>query len=129
MHPDDMVHVLDLSTVAFGAELGWTGSVIVRMRRADNTYGRYEITATNMLEDPVIHGMVVRTREVIHEDEVDTIRPVHTVVGTLAEILPVGIVILSTDGKPIFANDAARNLFGVTDEGIKDSTIPALIHP
>ena len=65
MHPDDALLMLDMGTKAFDTEPGWEGSMVVRMQRGDGTYGRYEITATNRMDDPVVRGMVVRTREVI----------------------------------------------------------------
>src|ERR1700712_2966253 len=54
MHPDDAILIMDLGVQAFTTEHGWQGSKIVRQRNGDGLWGRYEITAINQFDDPVI---------------------------------------------------------------------------
>lgn len=119
MHPDDALQVLELGTQAFSRP-GWTGSMVVRMRRGDGGYGRYEITATNRFDDPAVGGMVVRTREVAHDGGLDVPdAEARRVVETLAEVLPLGVVLLEPSGRPIFANGAACGMLGREPEDLK----------
>ena len=64
MHPDDAITVMDLGMQAFATEPGWTGSTVVRMCRGDDSYGHYEISATNRFDDPVIDGMALEDYKV-----------------------------------------------------------------
>ncbi|MBX3313013.1 MAG: sensor domain-containing diguanylate cyclase [Actinobacteria bacterium] len=110
MHPDDALLMLDMGTKAFDTEPGWEGSMVVRMQRGDGTYGRYEITATNRMDDPVVRGMVVRTREVI-ADSAPSIPGLEVgLAADLAEFLPTGVAVLDAQGHPVYLNQAACNI-------------------
>jgi hypothetical protein len=131
MHPDDALQVLDLGAQAFATEPGWEGSMVVRMRRGDGTYGRYEITAINRFDDPVVGGMVIRTREVVHDGglvDVPGLEARHAV-ETLAEVLPLGVVLLDPSGRPIFANAAACGMLGREPEDLKREGLGAVVAP
>ncbi len=120
MHPDDAVTVLELGMQAFATEPGWRGSKVVRMRTGDGTYGRYEITAINRADDPVIAGMVVRTREVPQDlaDEWTGTHPGPTI-ELLADLLPLGVLLLDAAGKVVFANENACGMLGRDPEDLK----------
>lgn len=128
MHPDDAIMVMDLGMQAFSTEPGWQGSKIVRMRTGDGTYGRYEITAINRLDDPVIAGMVVRTREMPLEVTEDVTGIERTsAIETLAEMLPLGVLLLDKNGRVVFANDNACGMLLREPEALKrDGFAPAL---
>jgi len=128
MHPDDAIMVMDLGIQAFSTEPGWQGSKIVRMRTGDGTYGRYEITAINRFDDPVIAGMVVRTRELpldVTEDVTGIERT--SAIETLAEMLPLGVLLLDKNGRVVFANDNACGMLLHEPEALKrDGFAPSL---
>ncbi|MGN6694015.1 MAG: diguanylate cyclase domain-containing protein [Aquihabitans sp.] len=128
MHPDDAIMVMDLGVQAFSTQPGWQGSKIVRMRTGDGTYGRYEITAINHLDDPVIAGMVVRTRELPHDVTEDVTGIERTsAIETLAEMLPLGVLLLDKNGRVVFANDNACGMLLREPEALKrDGFAPAL---
>lgn len=128
MHPDDAIMVMDLGMQAFSTEPGWQGSKVVRMRTGDGTYGRYEITAINRFDDPVIAGMVVRTRELPLEATEDVTGLERTsAIETLAEMLPIGVLLLDMAGRVVFANDNACGMLLREPETLKrDGFAPAL---
>ncbi|MCB0964100.1 MAG: sensor domain-containing diguanylate cyclase [Acidimicrobiales bacterium] len=108
MHPDDSIRVMDLGLQAFDTEPGWSGSTVVRMYRGDGTLGRYEITATNRFDDPVIAGMVIRTRELPEDVEVDLLDLERTSTAEmLAELLPTGVLLLDPSARVVYANQLA----------------------
>ncbi|MEZ5203024.1 MAG: diguanylate cyclase [Acidimicrobiales bacterium] len=120
MHPDDAITVMDLGMQAFATEPGWTGSTVVRMCRGDDSYGHYEISATNRFDDPVIDGMVIRTREVpdhLLPDLPDLERT--STAEMLAELLPQGVLLLDHRGQVVFANHAACLLLDRTATTLK----------
>jgi diguanylate cyclase (GGDEF)-like protein/PAS domain S-box-containing protein len=120
MHPDDAILVMELGMQAFSTESGWQGSKVVRMRTGDGTYGRYEITAINRFDDPVIAGMVVRTRELPH-DVTEHLTGIErtSAIETLAEMLPLGVLLLDKNGRVVFANDTACGMLGRDPEVLK----------
>jgi diguanylate cyclase (GGDEF)-like protein len=128
MHPDDAVQVMELGAQAFATGPGWQGSKVVRMRRGDGTYGRYEITAINMFDDPVVAGMVVRTREVL-QDVADDLSGLDTgsTIETVAELLPIGLLLLDARGRVVFANDAACTLLDRSPQDLKRSGLEVLV--
>lgn len=128
MHPDDAILVMDLGTQAFSTEPGWEGSKIVRMRTGAGTYGRYEITAINRLDDPIIDGMVVRTRE-LPLDVTEHLTGIErtSAIETLAEMLPLGVLLLDKNGRVVFANDNACGMLAREPEELKrDGFEPSL---
>ena len=127
MHPDDAVRVLELGLAAFDTEPGGSGAVVVRMMRGDGTYGPYEITATNRSDDPVIGGMVVRTRPVLAlDDDLERLNVEQPLMETLAQVLPVAVLILDRQGHTVFANEAACELLDRPPEAIKHASLAVL---
>lgn len=128
MHPDDTVQILDLGTQAYTTEPGWEGSMIVRMQRGDGTYGRYEITATNRLDDPIVAGMVVRTREVAGEIEPRVPGLENRLAAeVLAELLPTGVLVLDDTARPVYVNGAACAVLRRAPEEVKRDGVLALV--
>lgn len=130
MHPDDAVAVLELGAQAFDTELGWQGSKIVRMNTGDGTYRRYELTATNLFDDPVVGGLVVRTREVV-ADAQDDLAGIDTssTLQSIAELLPIGLLVLDDRARVVVANQSACALFDRSPEQLKRSGSDALFDP
>lgn len=130
MHPDDALKIMDLGIQAFNdTAFGWEGSMVVRMQRGDGTYGRYEITATNRFDDPVVNGLVVRTREVIAESEQQTPGLEDRLAAELAELLPTGVVVLDPSGRPVYVNGAACGILHTGPEDLKREGLVARLAP
>lgn len=130
MHPDDALQVMDLGLQAFETEMGWRGSILVRMHRGDGSYGRYEITAINHFDDERVGGMVVRTREV--PEEIVNHWPgieSNLAVATIAELLPVGVLLLDGKGRVVFANETACGMLGKEPTELKRDGYDDLLHP
>jgi PAS domain S-box-containing protein len=70
------IHPADLSSVQeafFGGitrrERGW--SIVFRCARTDGAWRVIEADATNLLDDPIVHGVVVNARDVTQRDEME----------------------------------------------------------
>jgi diguanylate cyclase (GGDEF)-like protein/PAS domain S-box-containing protein len=128
MHPDDVLQILELGVQAFSTEPGWQGTKVVRMRTGDGSYAPYEITAINRFDDPLIDGMVVRTREVPRELTEDLTGLQRTsAIETLAELLPIGVLVLDTHGKVVFTNETACGMLSREPEELKRDGLEAVI--
>lgn len=128
MHPDDAVQIMELGAQAFDTEPGWTGTMVVRMRKGDNTYAPYEVTAFNLFDDPLVAGLVIRTREVIHEpiENLGGLTP-SSAIESVAELLPIGMFLLDAYGRIVFVNRIAQSYFDLTEDELKRTDFPSLI--
>jgi diguanylate cyclase (GGDEF)-like protein len=108
-HPDDLPAAMELGVSALETEPGWSGGGVIRMRKVDGTYEHYELLVVNKVDDPVLNGFVARTRSVEGFDTSTYVVPDHgELLESLAEAVPVGIVMLDPFGAPIFMNHAAE---------------------
>jgi diguanylate cyclase (GGDEF)-like protein len=120
-HPDDMAAGLELGASALGTEPGWKGAGVLRMRRADGVYERFELTVVNHTDDPVINGFICRTRSIEGFDTSVYNVPDHDeLLESLAETVPVAIVLIDLFGQPLYMNSAATALLGVDLAGLRE---------
>lgn len=128
VHPDDVLRFIDTGTGLRETDLGWSGSAVVRLKRVDETYGHYEITLHNRIGDPAIDGMVIATREVgAPVTTAPELAPTH-MVASLADHLPVGVVIVADSGLVIYANEAACKMVGTTRDRFIAEGLAGLVH-
>ena len=126
-HPDDLPAALELGMSAIETEPGWTGSGVVRGRKADGTYERFELLVVNRTDDPVLNGFIARTRSIEGFDTSVYNVPDHDdLIESLAEAVPVAIVMIDPFGKPLYMNAAAKSLLGVDLAAVEDLRFPAL---
>jgi diguanylate cyclase (GGDEF)-like protein len=119
-HPDDLAAGMELGVSALGTEPGWMGAGVMRNRVADGSYQRFEVTVVNHTDDPLIDGFVVRTRSIEGFDTSEYSVPDHEeLLSSLAEAIPVAIVVLDPFGKPMYMNSAAETLLRVDLDGLR----------
>jgi diguanylate cyclase (GGDEF)-like protein len=110
VHPDDLPLGLDI-IADVARHPGKAVTVYGRGLAADGTYRLIEFHLVNRLDEPLLGGIVARTRDVTPEGEL----PVGgALMRSLAEIIPSAILIISGDGLPLYANPAACELLGRT---------------
>lgn len=124
-HPDDVVQFVDTGADLASTPPGWSGSATVRLLRPDGSYGRYESTMHNRLDD--LGAWVVCTRELIDVAEVAPELGGAQVARSLADALPHGVVLLDGWGNALFANQAACRLLGTTPAGFAATGLRELI--
>lgn len=124
-HPDDVLQFVDTGEDLSHTPHGWAGSAIVRLLRPDGTYGRYESTMHNRLED--LGAWVICTRELTDVAEVAPELGATSVARSLADALPHGVVLLDGFGNALFANQAACHLLGTTPGEFAASGLRLLI--
>jgi len=127
VHPDDVLRFADTGTGLQETDPGWSGAARVRLKRSDETYGHYEITIHNCTDDPVLEGMVICTREVGPPVEAAADFGAADMVASLADQLPIGVVLLSSNLQPLYVNRAASELLGRTPDQIVGSGLQGMI--
>jgi diguanylate cyclase (GGDEF)-like protein/PAS domain S-box-containing protein len=129
-HPDDMAWALELGVSALNTEPGWMGAGVIRMRKVDGTYERYELTVVNHTDDPVVNGFICRSRSIEGFDTSPYNVPEHgELIESLAEAVPVAIIMLDLLGLPLYMNRAAQDLLGLDLAELREVGLPELDAP
>ncbi|HYD08745.1 MAG TPA: sensor domain-containing diguanylate cyclase [Acidimicrobiales bacterium] len=111
MHPDDLPKMVQMSVGILDTEPGWESRGSMRLQMADGTYRRHEVFVSNQLHDPVLKGIVVRTMRL--DDAVppdDYVPNDGDLIESMAEAMPVAIVLLDPWGRALYANRRAQEL-------------------
>jgi diguanylate cyclase (GGDEF)-like protein/PAS domain S-box-containing protein len=114
IHPDELPRVLDLFNQVKSEE-GRRVQGIVRMRHPYIRDGWMNsmLTAVNHLHDPLLRGVIVRSEEVTAIDIVEDIGMTAGQYTSIAEAMPIGVIVTDADGAVVFRNELARELLGV----------------
>lgn len=112
IHPDDVINFVDVGQGLSSTDPGWIGVAQMRLQRVDGTYGRYESTMENRLDDPDHPGWLCCTREITEAAEPAPGLASSELASSLLEALPQGVLVFGGD-KILFSNDAASDVLGV----------------
>ena len=113
LHPEDISRVLD----GFNHVLDNPGTVhelTVRTRHVilEDQWGTATIRAINLLDDPLIAGVLIQTQAEGLNEKVSLGRTTGSF-QSIAEAAPIGIILSDHLGRPLYWNDVARQLFGL----------------
>ncbi|MBA3283177.1 MAG: sensor domain-containing diguanylate cyclase [Acidimicrobiia bacterium] len=130
LHPDDALRLFEWGVAAFQAEPGWSGTTTARIQQPDGSFKRFDLTIYNRRDHPVINGLVVSSRRA--PDEVD--RAIDGIdqgirAETLADLLPIGVAVLSPLGMTLFANAVAAELLGSEVEDLCAGLLTDVVAP
>ncbi|MEQ1786116.1 MAG: GGDEF domain-containing protein [Acidimicrobiales bacterium] len=111
-HPDDLPRMMEFASAVLASEPGWRGSLPSRLQHADGTWRTYAIEVVNYLGDPVLDGILVKTRDLPTGPlgpatgmlELDD----EAMAESIAEAVPVSLIVLDRHGRMEYANQAAR---------------------
>lgn len=130
VHPDDLPRLVEFGTAVLESEPGWRGSLPARLHHADGTWRSYAIEVVNQLHDPALDGIVVRTRElptgpiVLETDDRELSD--EAMAESIAEAVPVALVVLDRHGRMEFANQMARTVCDLPDGPTHGRYLPDL---
>ena len=132
IHPDDVERVSSILAEASETQ-GVTPLVEFRFRCADGTWCYLEAVGNNLLANPSVQGMVVNSRDITERKRAEKERAqllnreqaarteaevaqarLKTILNNLTE----GVLVANVQGDVLFANPAARDMLGVTGEGL-----------
>ena len=119
VHPDDLPQMMELAAAVTASESGWRGSLIARLQHPDGTWRTCAIEAVNCVDDPALGGVIVKTRELptgplaLDRDRVDL--DDEAIAESIAEAVPMALIVLDRVGRMEFANQVARDLCDLPD--------------
>jgi diguanylate cyclase (GGDEF)-like protein/PAS domain S-box-containing protein len=121
LHPEDLDRVIEFSN-----ELRAAGRVTrrleYRMRGPDGTFHWLESTATNLLDDAAVRGVVLNTRNVTEQLEAtnamrqvnEALRRSNDTLSAIYENSPLAIYAFDSEGTILFWNPACEQTYGWT---------------
>jgi diguanylate cyclase (GGDEF)-like protein len=122
IHPEDMPRLMQFYADALDKP-GERQTVVVGLQVGNETKGwlHSRLTAVNMLDDPMLGGILFRSE---HQSEADTVESIARTSGgfrSLAESAPIGILVLGRyghlrGGRPTYLNRPGRLLLGLTED-------------
>lgn len=107
VHPDDREDAIETLAEVTDDPLGSTRRLTARLRHADGTWHRYELAATNRLEDPTVDGVVLTVADRIAEPKAGAER---TIPASAVDRLADAFFTLASDWTIRYANEAASGL-------------------
>jgi two-component system, cell cycle sensor histidine kinase and response regulator CckA len=134
-HLADLLHPRDVpdfhgTVIGFVAGLGLTAWSDWRMRAADGRWVDMETTATNLLDVPGMHGIVLTSRDVTERNE--TLRALQESRRRLEAVLDIAgaaIFVTDLDGTYVLANRSCAKLLGKRPEDIIGRRAADLLQP
>ena len=130
-HPDDEPIVLErFAEIIEGGNGATSGAFEVRLRRADGEYRWMELLATNLLDDPVVNGIVINARDVTERLETENqLRASEARFRGMVQNVAEGITVLEPDGSVRYSSPVAERMLGY-QEGFGYGSDPlAFVHP
>ena len=130
VHPDDLARVVDVVTRA-RRQHGFRETVHARGRRADDSWGTFEVTVIDASEGLPAPGIVLRVRDV--SDEAQRQAGVPTIGASefqsLAAALPLGLLSADERGSVVFSNKVVQQIFNLSAEDLLGRGWEDAIHP
>jgi diguanylate cyclase (GGDEF)-like protein/PAS domain S-box-containing protein len=119
VHPDDHPTAID-GIVELFASPGAQVRREVRVRRADGTYLHGEVLAVNQLDDPVLSGIILSTRDVSDRYEAaQALKHSEARNRSIVETAADAILTIGGDGTVLTLNRAAELIFGWSEHEVR----------
>jgi diguanylate cyclase (GGDEF)-like protein/PAS domain S-box-containing protein len=129
MDPDDLKTVTDAflnGQIASGESF----SLEVRVRAADDTWRSFDLTITNLIDNPDVAGVVSNLHDTTDRKASElALRDAEERFRTSFDEAPIGMVLASREGRIIQANRAFGQIVGQNREELTGVSVQKLTHP
>ena len=122
VHPEDLPGVLETFRKGIRT-LGFTVTFQCRFRKRDGSWRLLEVTGTNLLDDPLIHGIVVNSRDVTDRERVERER---ILMSHALESITEAVVIADIEDTILFVNNAFLTMYQYRNDEIVGQDIEVL---
>lgn len=125
VHPDDLPRVMQ-AFMHVVQNPGSTLSVDYRFRHADNAWCFLESTGTNMLENLLVGGIVVNSRDITERKQAEQ---EHSLFASIVESSDDAIISMTLNGSIVSWNPGAARLYGYSADQVKGRHVSILVPP
>jgi diguanylate cyclase (GGDEF)-like protein/PAS domain S-box-containing protein len=128
IHPDDYARLVTSFDPAPAPHQ--PVSFEARVRTADQTWRWFDITITNLLDDPDVAGIVSNLHDITEAKASEAaLRDAEERFRTSFDEAPIGMILVSRRGRIIQANQAFCQIVGRSQEALTGASVQALTHP
>ena len=129
IHPDDRAGFL-AGLARIRATPGQSGWLTARLLRGDGEYRWLEATATNLLDNPNVAGVVVNAHDVTERLRAEwALRDSEERFRSAFEHAPIGMALADDTGRFLRVNAAFAHMLGRTPGQLADMSIGEITHP
>ena len=129
VHPDDVERVREEFARAL-ARPGINPPMRFRMRHADGSWRHIETVRNNLLDDPVVRGMVNVSRDVTEREEVlETLQRSKAEFRAIFDRSAVGMALVDKEGRLKESNSALQTMLGYGAEELQMMRFGDVTHP
>lgn len=119
VHPDDVARIREVFAALMAAP-GNHGTAVYRYKHKDGSWRYLEASATNLVDDPVVQGIIINRRDVTdrvlleqeREAALSALRNREESYRIVAETASDAIISIDQMGRIFFANGATEKIFG-----------------
>ena len=127
VHPDDLERVAAGLTAPAGRH---DGRVEFRFRRHDGQWLLLEATVHDRRDDPALDGLVLSCRDASERRRAEAeLREAHERFRAAFEHAPIGMALISVDGRFVRANRALASMLGRAEDEVAGNSALAMTHP
>ena len=119
VHPSDLPGILEQFRIGVRSP-GYIANFKCRFRGSNGLWRVLEVAATNLLQDPIVKGIVVNSRDVTEREMVERER---TLLGYALQSITEAVVITDLEETILFTNEAFLRVFGYTKDEILGKNI------
>ncbi len=102
----------------------------LRLRHADGRYLWFDATGENLLDDPMVGGVVVILRDVTESKDLeDRARETDALLRATVERSPVGIALIDPHLRILEANPAFHRMSGLAPQELSGLVVTEVVHP
>ncbi len=119
-----------LRSILLGAGLGSASRAEIRMRHLDGRWLWFEVTVTNLFEDPSVAGWVANLRDVTERKQAETaLLDAQEAFRHAFDDAPIGMALVDLDGRILRANRSIGELFGRPKDELIGVAVRDVTHP
>ncbi|HNY49054.1 MAG TPA: PAS domain S-box protein [Smithella sp.] len=129
LHPDDFTIVADAFNILRNNKNAPTQYGEIRIRHQDGNIRTFDVSATNLVHDHVIEGIIVNLRDITERKKAEaSLRESEEKFRILTEYTPTAVMLYQND-KWIYANPAASEISGYSNEELLNMNFWDFVHP
>lgn len=129
IHPDDIDKARPQLTMLLDAP-GSTVTAVLRSRHRNGTWRILESTATNLLDDPDVNGIVINSRDITERTRAEEqLRESEEIFRGTFEYSAIGMSLAAPDGRWLQVNPALCEMTGYTAHELLSRTFQDSTHP
>jgi diguanylate cyclase (GGDEF)-like protein/PAS domain S-box-containing protein len=123
IHPEEIEDVINALATASASSALHAVPVELRLRIADGSWRRVEVTVTNLVAHPQVQGIVFRCRDVSYRKDAERR------FRLMFEQSPVAQALVAPGTRGVIANVAFARLFATSREALRTTAPESLVHP